>query len=120
LHAERGEEDEAERDAQRHLQRAGEQHGGASRGHLADVDLEADDEEEQDQPDLRHGRDAGLVLDEAKTDRADDHAGREVRDDQRLPEAPGHRSDQRRETDADADAREKVGRDVHRSTIAIS
>src|SRR5206468_3352875 len=117
-HAEQEEEAEAEGDADRHLERAREQHGRAAGGHLAQVDLEPDHEQEQDQADLRHGLDALLVGDPPEADvRADDHAREEIGDDQRLLEAPRDGGDQRRGAGADADAREKaeVVGDDHRA-----
>src|SRR5712691_4931188 len=99
----------------RHMQRPGEEHRRAARRHLAQVDLEADDEQEQDQPDLGDGADALVVGDPAESDvRADDHARRQVGDDQRLLEAPGDRGDERGRADAYADAGEQVGWYVHR------
>ena len=48
-HPDHGEETQPERDADRHLQRAGEQDREAAGGHLAEVDLEPDDKQQQDQ-----------------------------------------------------------------------
>ena len=116
LHPEQIEESEAQRDTDRDLKSTGQQDRGAARRHLSQVDLETDHEEQQDETDLGHGRDALLVRDEPQADVGpDDHARGEVGDDQRLVEAPGDRSDQRGETDADADARQQVGGNVHRA-----
>ena len=106
--AEGVEEAEAERDADRHLQGAGQQDRRAGRGQLLEVDLEPDDEEQEDQADLGHRRDAGLVGDEVEDVRPDDDPGQEVGEDQRLAEAPADEGEQGSRRDADADCREKV------------
>jgi len=72
--------------------------------------LEADDEEEEDQPDLGHRRDARRVAHEIQQVGADDDPGQEVGEDQRLAEAPADEGEKGRRRDADADRREKVDR----------
>ena len=106
------EEGQPQPDADRHLERAGDQHRPPGGDQLLQVDLQPDHEEEQDQPDLGHGLDARPVLDEVQTDRPDQNAGDQVGEDQRLPEPMPEERQQRRGGDADADAGEKIAGDL--------
>jgi len=87
-HADQVEEAPPECDAYRHLQSAGEENGRACRRQLLEVDLEPDDEEQENEPDLGDSLDAGLVLDEVEHVGTDDHPGHQVGEDQRLSKAP--------------------------------
>jgi hypothetical protein len=113
-HADQIEEPEPEADADGDLQRARDQHRRPCRSELLEVDLETDDEEQEDQADLGDRGDAGLVGHQVESVRADDHAGQEVRKDQRLAQSPADEREDGGRANADADAGKKVGGRVHR------
>ena len=114
--AEPAEEGQAEQGADGELAYAEHQHGAAQPAELAHVDLEADDEQEQDQPDLRDQLDAPLAGDETEAEPwAQQHPARDVAEDERLAEEARHVAGNHREDDAEGDVAEQGDVVGHRS-----
>ena len=80
-------EGEPEGDADRNLEKAGDDHRAAGSDQLLEVDLQPDHEEQQDQAHLGDGDDAVAVLDQVEPDRSDQDAGHQVGEDERLLQA---------------------------------
>ncbi len=92
------------------MQDAGDEHRLAGREQLLEVELEADDEQQQDEADLGYRLDALPFADQAQADlRADEHARQKVCEKERLSQPVGRERQQRGDRDAQADARQQIG-----------
>ena len=83
----------------------------------AEVDLDADLEQQQDDADVGQQLDLVAVGDVAGRERRDREAGREVADDGRQPELARDPAERRREQQRQADVEQEVGR-LHGPSIA--
>ena len=93
----------AEGDAERELQQPGQYDRLAAAEELAEVDLQADDEQQQRQAEVRDSLDVGLVGDDVAELRADDDAGDQERGDRRDLQPREHEREEAGDDQAEAD-----------------